>query len=283
MRVLEYVGRNVGRVSHAALAELDLAQSHGPQRSHGELVLSLFPGVDLLGRAFEAVGFCVVRGPDLILDSRIEDFASPPAGRFDGIIGGPPCQNYSDANRRRITEEGDRLVLEFLRVIDESRPQWFLMENVRNAPTVAVPGYTVQRLGITDIECGGKQRRLRHIQFGSLSGQIIRPERIERTVRGRSVTPAVLCRAATNDRHSRRVERQSCPPLPLRSLTSGARARAIGNGVPFTMGVTLARAVTDRGDRTVTDCICNCGRVTSGRAQTATASCRKRMQRLREF
>ena len=33
------------------------------QRSpgHAELVLSLFPGVDLLGRGFEAEGFCVVR------------------------------------------------------------------------------------------------------------------------------------------------------------------------------------------------------------------------------
>jgi hypothetical protein len=31
------------------------------------LVLSLFPGIDLFGRGFEAAGFCVVRGPDLIL------------------------------------------------------------------------------------------------------------------------------------------------------------------------------------------------------------------------
>ena len=31
-----------------------------------ELVLSLFPGIDLLGRGFEAEGFCVVRGPDLL-------------------------------------------------------------------------------------------------------------------------------------------------------------------------------------------------------------------------
>ncbi|MEM7477784.1 MAG: DNA cytosine methyltransferase [Planctomycetota bacterium] len=65
-----------------------------------ELVLSLFPGIDVLGRGFEELGFSVVRGPDTLWDQRIEDFHTIP-NRFDGIIGGPPCQNYSDANRCR--------------------------------------------------------------------------------------------------------------------------------------------------------------------------------------
>lgn len=38
-----------------------------------ELVLSLFPGLDLLGHAFTEEGFTVVRGPDPIYNSR-----SPP-------------------------------------------------------------------------------------------------------------------------------------------------------------------------------------------------------------
>lgn len=245
-----------------------------------ELVLSLFPGVDLLGRGFEAAGFCVVRGPDTLLDLRVEDFHVP-SGHFDGVIGGPPCQNYSDANRSRNTAEGDRLVLEFLRVINESRPEWWLMENVRNVPDVAVPGYTVQRLPITDAECGGKQKRLRHIQFGSRSGQIIRPLR---TNGCRSVTPAVLCRMdGDHDRHSRRVARQGLPAsaLPLRSLTRAARARAIGNGVPFAVSRTLAAAVSLRSEVTEADCVCGCGRLTPPRARHATVACRKRMERRR--
>lgn len=28
------------------------------------LILSIFPGIDILGRAFEEEGYCVVRGPD---------------------------------------------------------------------------------------------------------------------------------------------------------------------------------------------------------------------------
>ncbi|MEQ1812544.1 MAG: DNA cytosine methyltransferase, partial [Terricaulis sp.] len=103
-----------------------------------ELVLSLFPGIDLLGRGFESSGFCVVRGPDTLLDSKIEDWTAPPAGRFDGIIGGPPCQNYSDANRNRNADEGDRLVREYLRIVTHAQPKWFLMENVRRVPNVAV-------------------------------------------------------------------------------------------------------------------------------------------------
>ena len=52
-----------------------------------QLVLSLFPGIDALGRAFSLVGYSVVLGPDLLWDSAIETFHVPP-GRFDGVIGG---------------------------------------------------------------------------------------------------------------------------------------------------------------------------------------------------
>jgi len=49
--------------------------SHISQRGHAmELVLSLFPGADFLGRGFESLGFSVVRGPDTLLDLYIEDF-----------------------------------------------------------------------------------------------------------------------------------------------------------------------------------------------------------------
>jgi Site-specific DNA methylase len=58
-----------------------------------ELVLSLFPGIGLLDRGFEDSGFAVVRGPDLIFGGDIRKFKIMP-GKFDGIIGGPPCQDF---------------------------------------------------------------------------------------------------------------------------------------------------------------------------------------------
>lgn len=248
-----------------------------------ELILSLYPGIDVLGRAFAAAGYAVVLGPDLILDTRIESFHVP-AGRFDGVIGGPPCQNYSDANRRRDTLEGDRLLREFLRVVVEAQPRWFLIENVRNVPTVQLPGWSVQRLDITDAACGGRQRRLRHIQFGHRAGWIIRPAR---TIGARPVTPAVLTNNDNpHDRFCRRLSRQgfdapSAPQLSLRSFTSSARARAIGNAVPWRVSLALAIAVSQSGPVTPADCLCGCGRPITPLAKAATAACRKRLQRHR--
>src|SRR5258705_4889994 len=57
------------------------------------LVLSLFPGIGLLDMAFEAEGFCVVRGPDVLWGGDVRRF-SPPAGVFQGVIGRPPPQDF---------------------------------------------------------------------------------------------------------------------------------------------------------------------------------------------
>ena len=57
-------------------------------------MLSLFPGLGVLGKAFEKAGWCVVRGPDVIWGGDVRDF-NPPPGHFHGVIGGPPCQSFS--------------------------------------------------------------------------------------------------------------------------------------------------------------------------------------------
>ncbi|MCH8831071.1 MAG: DNA cytosine methyltransferase [Planctomycetes bacterium] len=215
-------------------------------------------------------------------DDLIEGFHAP-AGRFAGVIGGPPCQHYSDANRRRNTAEGDRLLREFLRVVDEARPQWFLMENVRNVPDVRLHGYAVQRLDINDLDCGGRQRRLRHIQFGHVDGHIIRPPR---TNGSRPVTPIPTITTKQKSRHARHCRRSAAQglqtPLPLRSLTKTARRRVIGNAVPLSIGLALADAVNHRGRVTGDDCVCGCGRRITPPARHAGAACRKRMQRRRD-
>jgi hypothetical protein len=49
-----------------------------------ELVLSLFPGVGLLDRAFAAAGFCIVQAQDKITGGDIRDFVGVPRLiRFD--------------------------------------------------------------------------------------------------------------------------------------------------------------------------------------------------------
>ena len=51
---------------------------------------------------------------------------------IDVVIGGPPCQGFSNANRQRnhIVSMNNSLVKEFFRAIKEIRPKAFVMENV---------------------------------------------------------------------------------------------------------------------------------------------------------
>ena len=109
-----------------------------------DLILSIFPGIDVLGRAFEEQGYCVVRGPDKLWGGDIRTF-HPPAGIFDGIIGGPPCQEFSILRRPNPHKKAKwgNLIPEFERVVSEAQPEWFAMENVRTAPIPNIDGYTV--------------------------------------------------------------------------------------------------------------------------------------------
>jgi DNA (cytosine-5)-methyltransferase 1 len=53
------------------------------------------------------------------------------AGDIDVIAGGPPCQGFSMANRKRIEEdERNLLFLEFVRAVKTFKPKCFLIENV---------------------------------------------------------------------------------------------------------------------------------------------------------
>jgi DNA (cytosine-5)-methyltransferase 1 len=133
------------------------------------LVLSLFPGIGLLDMAFEAEGFCVVRGPDVLWGGDIHTF-HPPAGKFSGVIGGPPCQAFSrlrhmvEANGFNVAKN---LIPEFERVVSEAAPDWFVMENVPDAPMPSIEGYSCTAQQIRDVWVGGATERLRRFTFGS--------------------------------------------------------------------------------------------------------------------
>lgn len=253
-----------------------------------QLVLSLFPGIDLLGKGFEAEGFCVVRAPDLLWGGDIRDFHAP-RGRFDGIIAGSPCQDFSSARRAAPTGHGLAMLTEFARVVNEAAPRWFLLENVARVPDVTIEGYTVQRFDLNARECGLRQSRLRHFQFGSRAGLILIPER-QKPVG----TPDTTCLASEGQRQTRRSFADFCElqglsrTFDLSHFSISLKYRVVGNGVPVPMARVVARAIRDVSrtsqPRTVTKarlCVCQCGRIVTGRQRAATAGCRKRMQRRR--
>lgn len=125
------------------------------------IILSLFPGADLFGKAFEDQGFCVVRGPELILGQDIRDFHVP-EGKFDGIIGGPPCQSFSIAKHFQNNPTHGNLIPEFLRIVDEAKPKWAIMENVLGALSEFSEWPHVK---LCDWDCGGLTKRKRIFWF----------------------------------------------------------------------------------------------------------------------
>lgn len=139
------------------------------------LVLSLFPGIGLLDRAFELEGWCVVRGPDVLWGGDIRNFF-PPAGVFAGVIGGPPCQTFSSLANLVRANGGEvrfgNLIPEYERCVSLVGPAWFLMENVPKAPTPACDGYSVREFFLDNAfvaDADGKgqeQMRLRKFVFG---------------------------------------------------------------------------------------------------------------------
>ena len=252
--------------------------------AQSQLVLSLFPGVGLLDRAFEETGFAIVRGPDAIWGGDIHRFTAP-AGHFTGIIGGPPCQKFCLANRERDVEAGMALVKEYLRNVTSGQPDWWLMENVPGSPFVTtLPGYIVQNFTLNAAHVGSEQHRLRKFSFGHRPGT--RELVIART--GPQPGPSQrTCLASEGKRKGRRTWAEFCQ---LQGLPNGfdlppfklmEKYQAVGNGVPYPMALALAQAILSR-DRAVTPqrtCACGCGAFVTGRAFLATAACRKRMER----
>ena len=57
-------------------------------------------------------------------------------GQIDLLIGGSPCQDLSIAKKGRKGLDGDRsgLFWEYVRIMKECKPQWFILENVASMP-----------------------------------------------------------------------------------------------------------------------------------------------------
>lgn len=217
------------------------------------LVLSLFPGIGLLDMAFEEEGFCVVRGPDLLWGGDVRRF-HPPSSMFAGIIGGPPCQSWTglgNVNRARWGADCmlPDMIPEFARIVNEARPDWFLMENVPQAPAPATAAYSlVQRL-VDNAWCGGEQNRLRRFTFGA-KADIAGRFHVEGEAFRRGSLPTVISTGQNGKGGPRAsiavmAEAQGIDPARFENspFSRTELRRAIANGVPLPMGRAVARAV----------------------------------------
>lgn len=241
------------------------------------LVLSLFPGADLFGRGFEEEGFCVVKGPDILMGGDVRDFKGIP-GKFDGIIGGPPCQSFSNAIASQPGGASDaqhgNLIPEFERIVLECRPKWYIMENVPQAPKpiqVTVDPKQKYLLGSWDKvvdahEYGAAQHRTRrfssNIKLEEFLANQVLPEKDRHPDPWPCITAteykasAGSSQRAMRQRAGRKVGRR----LTIQEMNEGMGLPANfdtpallksqqyvvrGNGVPVQMAAALARAVKE--------------------------------------
>lgn len=217
------------------------------------LVLSLFPGIGLLDMAFEEAGFCIVRGPDLLWGGDIRRF-HPPAGRFDGVIGGPPCQSFSPIGNVNRARWGDGCTMpdltpEFRRVVSEAKPAWWLMENSPRCPGSGILG---ERRVYLDNKWLGEPQARERCFWSNLALHVVVPALLaieagsERTVSwkgsvdwkgSRSREPKRTLADMLDLQGFPRDMLDDCP------LTINGAKKAIGNGVPRAMGRAVAAAV----------------------------------------
>lgn len=110
-------------------------------------IVSLFSGAGGLDKGFEAAGFETVWANEYdkdiwetfeknfqntSLDKRsIRKVPSKEIPDCDGIIGGPPCQSWSEAGTLKgIEDKRGQLFYEFIRILRDKKPLFFLAENV---------------------------------------------------------------------------------------------------------------------------------------------------------
>ena len=110
-------------------------------------IVSFFAGAGGLDLGFEKAGFNVVwaneydkdiwetyekNHPHTVLDRRsIVDISANEVPDCDGIIGGPPCQSWSEAGALKgIKDKRGQLFFDFIRMLEEKQPLFFLAENV---------------------------------------------------------------------------------------------------------------------------------------------------------
>ena len=71
---------------------------------------------------------------DLTASSLLEK-AGLGEGELDVLLGGPPCQGFSSAGGKLGSDPRNSLVTNYVRLLHELRPKWFVMENVEGLLT----------------------------------------------------------------------------------------------------------------------------------------------------
>lgn len=90
-------------------------------------------------------------------------------GEIDVVIGGPPCQSFSTAGARKgLEDKRGMALLEFIRVIRDVQPKFFVFENVPGLKSIAK-----KHISFYDRMSVDKKTLSSDQQYGSLFGEIL--------------------------------------------------------------------------------------------------------------
>lgn len=168
-------------------------------------VIDLFAGVGGMSLGFEKQGFNVVLANEYdssiaeaykenhkktkmivgdITTLNLEDTFGEYNGKIDVIIGGPPCQGFSQKGKRKtIHDKRNFLFKYYVKVVELVKPKYFVMENVPNLLTAEKGyfkkeieelfnkmGYSIKMDVLNASDYGVPQNRKRAIIIGKLHG-----------------------------------------------------------------------------------------------------------------
>lgn len=133
-------------------------------------IVTFFAGAGGLDLGFSKAGFDVIWANEydksiwetyeknhqgVYLDKRsITDIPTNEVPDCDGIIGGPPCQSWSEAGAMRgINDKRGQLFYDFIRILEAKQPKFFLAENV-SGMLLAAHGNALENIKSMFRECG---------------------------------------------------------------------------------------------------------------------------------
>lgn len=167
-------------------------------------IIDLFAGCGGMTRGFVQEGFLPVQavewdlaaaatyaanfGEDHMFWGGVADWVTSEIPQADVVIGGPPCQGFSNLGSRDVNDPRNKLWKEYLRVVAAARPKVFVLENVQRfmgssefqllldeADHGIISEYTLSYGVLLAADYGVAQRRPRAIVIGSRIGEIPLP------------------------------------------------------------------------------------------------------------
>lgn len=171
-------------------------------------VIDLFAGVGGMSLGFEKQGFDIIVANEcdpLIAESYKENHKKTKMivgdittldlkesfgkykGEVDVVIGGPPCQGFSQKGKRKtIHDERNFLFKYYVKVVELVKPKYFIMENVPNLLTAEkgyfkkeieelfnAMGYSLTMGVLNASDYGVPQNRKRAVIIGKLNGKAL--------------------------------------------------------------------------------------------------------------